>query len=107
MIRGWRDLCVDQVDEDRIEAVESELPEGTGEDDSSRKKIEALADIICNGGEESSPALFVLMEALQTSSEPKALAHVVKHFAFTRCGELNVFGVVDSQMAVLERKLFG
>jgi len=49
MIRGWRDLCGTQVDEDRIEAVESELPEGTGEDDSSRKKIEALADIICNG----------------------------------------------------------
>ena len=95
-----------QVDEDIIEAVESELPEGTGEDDSSRKKIEALADMICNGGEESSAALFVLMEALQTSSEPKALAHVVKHLAFTRCGELNVFGIVDSQVAVLERKLF-
>jgi hypothetical protein len=46
------------------------------------------------------------MEALQTSSEPKALAHVVKHFAFTRCGELNVFGIVDSQVAVLERELF-
>jgi hypothetical protein len=27
-----------QVDEDRIETVESELPEGTGEDDSSRKR---------------------------------------------------------------------
>ena len=95
-----------QIDEDIIEAVESELPKGTGEDDSSRKKIEALADMICNGGEEAAAALFVLMEALQTSSEPKALAHVVKHFAFTRCGELNVFGIVDSQVAVLERKLF-
>ena len=95
-----------QIDEDIIEAVESELPEGTGEDDSSRKKIEALADMICSGGEEAAAALFVLMEALQTSSEPKALAHVVKHFAFTRCGELNVFGIVDSQLAILERELF-
>jgi hypothetical protein len=95
-----------QIDEDIIEAVESELPKGTDEDDSGRKKIEALADMICNGGEEASAALFVLMEALQTSSEPKALAHVVKHFAFTRCGELNVFGIVDSQVAVLERELF-
>lgn len=95
-----------RVDEDIIEAVESELPKGIGEDDSSRKKVEALADMICRGGEEASAALFVLMEALQTSSEPKALAHVVKHFAFTRCGELNVFGIVDSQVAVLERELF-
>lgn len=95
-----------QIDEDIIEAVESELPKVIGKDDSSRKKIEALADMICNGGEEAAAALFVLMEALQTSSEPKALAHVVKHLAFTRCGELNVFGIVDSQVAVLERKLF-
>ena len=77
----------------------------TGGDDSSREKIEALAEMICNGGEESSAALFVLMGALQNSTEPKALAHVVKHFAFTRCGELNVYGMVDSQMAELEREL--
>lgn len=95
-----------QLDEDIIETVELELPKGTGEDDSSRKKVEALADMICRGGEEALAALFVLMEALQISSEPKALAHVVKHFAFTRCGELNVFGIVDSQVAVLERELF-
>jgi len=35
-----------------------------------------------------------------------ALAHVVKHFAFTRRGELNVFGMVDLQIIVLERELF-
>src|SRR5262249_25631144 len=95
-----------EADEDTIEAVESELPEGTSGEGSNREKIETLADMICQGGEEASAALFVLMEALQTSSEPKALAHVVKHFAFTRCGELNVFGMVDSQVAVLERELF-
>ena len=99
-------LVQPQIDEDIIEAFESELPKETGEDDSRRERVEALADMICRGGEEASAALFVLMEALQTSSEPKALAHVVKHFAFTRCGELNVFGIVDSQVAVLERELF-
>ena len=95
-----------QLDDDIIEAAEMQLPKDTGEDDSSRKRAEALADVICSGGEEAAAALFVLMEALQISSDPKALAHVVKHFAFTSCGELNAFGIVDSQVAVLERKLF-
>lgn len=102
----WLARLVRQADAESVETIESEPPEGTGEDGSNRKKIEALADVICNGGEEASAALFVLMGALQNSTEPKALAHVVKHFAFTRCGELNVFGMVDSQMAVLERELF-
>ncbi len=67
-------------------------------DDAVKQRAQAVLN--------DSAALFVLMEALQTSSEPTALAHVVKHFAFTRCGELNVFGMVDSQAAVLERELF-
>ena len=49
----------------------------SNDDDANAEKIEALAEIICNGGEESSAALFVLMGALQNSTEPKALAHVV------------------------------
>ncbi|HEY0764029.1 MAG TPA: hypothetical protein VGD61_16760 [Pyrinomonadaceae bacterium] len=92
------------ADEDMIEAAEPELAEQT--DDSGREKIETLAEMICRGGEESAAALFVLMGSLQRSHEPKALAHVVKHIAFTRCGELNVYGMVDSQLAVLERELF-
>ena len=48
----------------------------------------------------------MLMGALQHSNEPKALAHVAKHLAFTRCGEFNVYGMVDSQLVVLERELF-
>lgn len=28
-----------------------------------------------------------------------------KHFAFTRCGELNLYGMVDAQIAVLDDKL--
>jgi len=104
----WLARLVRQADaaESVVETIEPESSERSGGDGSNREKIEALAEIICNGGEESSAALFVLMGALQNSTEPKALAHVVKHFAFTRCGELNVFGMVDSQMAVLERELF-
>ena len=104
----WLARLVRQADaaERVVETIESESADGTNGDGSNREKIEALAEMICNGGEESSAALFVLMGALQNSTEPKALAHVVKHFAFTRCGELNAFGMVDSQMAVLEHELF-
>jgi hypothetical protein len=71
----------------------------------SRQKIEALAEIICGAGDESAGALFVLMGTLQRSNQPEALANAVKHLAFTRCGELNLFGIVDAQIAVLESEL--
>ena len=104
----WLARLVRQADagEDRVETIEAESSEASGGDDSGREKIEALAEIICRGGEEVAAALFVLMGALQNSTEPKALAHVAKHLAFTRCGEFNVYGIVDSQLAVLERELF-
>ena len=71
-----------------------------------RKKIEALAEIICAAGDETSAALLVLMGTLQNSTDPKALANTAKHFAFTRCGELNLYGMVDEQINVLEHELF-
>jgi hypothetical protein len=77
----------------------------TSEDVSDREKIEALADIICGAGDQAAGALFVLMGALQNSTEPEALAHTVKHFAFTRCGELNLYGMVDAHIAVVEGEL--
>lgn len=79
--------------------------EEANEDDSSRRKVEALAEIICGAGDQSAAALFVLMGTMQDSNEPEALANTVKHFAFTRCGELNVFGMVDAQIAIVEDKL--
>jgi len=79
--------------------------EDSDEDDSSRRKVEALAEIICGAGDQSAAALFVLMGTMQNSNEPEALANTVKHFAFTRCGELNVFGMVDAQIAVVEGEL--
>ena len=75
------------------------------EHDSSREKIEALAEIICRAGDESPAALLVLMGMLENSTDPNALAHTVKHFAFTRCGELNLFGMVDAQIAQIESDL--
>jgi hypothetical protein len=45
------------------------------------------------------------MGMMQNSTEPEAMANTVKHFAFTRCGELNLYGMVDAQIAVLEGEL--
>ena len=73
---------------------------------SNEKKIEALAEIICGAGEESSAALLVLMATLEDSTQPKELAHTTKHIAFTRCGEWNSFGIVDDQVALVQDKLF-
>jgi hypothetical protein len=46
------------------------------------------------------------MATLENSSHPKALANAGKHFAFTRCGDLNLHGMVDTQIGLLERKFF-
>jgi hypothetical protein len=75
------------------------------EDSSDREKIEALAEIICGAGGKAAGALFVLMGTLQNSTEPEALANAAKHFAFTRCGELNLYGMVDAQFEVVEGEL--
>ena len=72
---------------------------------SREEKIEALTDLICHAGNEPSAALLVLLSILENSSHPKALANTAKHLAFTCCGELNVHGMVDAQIAVLEREL--
>jgi hypothetical protein len=83
----------------------SQTPE-IDEDHSTRDKLEALVDIICGtGGAQAAGALFVLMGTLQNSTEPEGLAHTAKHFAFTRCGELNLNGMVDAQLAVVESEL--
>ena len=71
----------------------------------TREKIEALADIICGGGNDAPAALLVLMATLEDASDPQTVAHTVKHFAFTRCGELNLYDMVDAQTALVESKL--
>ena len=74
----------------------------------NEENVAALAEMICRGGDEAgtkSAALLVLMSTLENATHPKALANVAKHFAFTRCGELNLHGMVDAQIAVLEGEL--
>jgi hypothetical protein len=80
----------------------------TGGDDVSDEKIAALAEMICRAGDEpatKSAALLVLMATLEHASHPKALANTAKHVAFTRCGELNFCGIVDTQIPMLESEL--
>ena len=72
------------------------------------EKIAALAELICRDGNEAgtkSAALLVLMSTLENASHPKALANLAKHYAFTRCGELNLNGMVEAQIAALESEL--
>jgi hypothetical protein len=75
------------------------------EPDPSKEKIEALAELICGAGDESAAALLVLMGTLQNSADPKVLANTAKHCAFTRCGELYVYGIVETQIAKLASEL--
>jgi hypothetical protein len=42
---------------------------------------------------------------VENATHPKALVNLAKHFAFTRCGELDLNGMVDAQVAVLESEL--
>jgi len=85
----------------------SEFAENS-EDASGEEKVHALADLICRAGDEpetKSAALLVLMATIENAPNPKVLANAAKHFAFSRCGELNVCGMVDSQIAVVESEL--
>ncbi len=75
------------------------------DDDANEEKIGALAEIICRAGDEAAAALFVLMGTLENSAHPKLLANTAKHFAFTRCAELNLYGMVDAQLPLVEGEL--
>ena len=77
----------------------------TSEDDPSEEKIEALAEMICRASDEAAGALLVLMATVENATHPKALANTAKHLAFARCAELNLHGMVDAQVAVLEGEL--
>lgn len=85
----------------------SRTPE-TSDHESSDEKVEALAQMLCRAGDEpekKSAALLVLMATIESSRYPKALANTAKHLAFTRCGELNLFGMVEAQVATVEHEL--
>lgn len=90
-----------------MQASETNEPDWTNRkiDEEFQQKIESLSAIICRAGDESAAALFVLMGTLQNSLHPKAVANTAKHFAFARCSQSNVYGMVDAQMALVEGKL--
>ena len=86
----------------------SEMPVTSFEDDLSQEKIEVLTELICRAGDEpeiKSAALLVLLSTLENATHPKVLANTAKHVAFTHCGELNLCGIVDTQIAVIEAEL--
>ncbi|HEY4423167.1 MAG TPA: hypothetical protein VGN10_03120 [Pyrinomonadaceae bacterium] len=91
-----------------VDANFSEMRVSSFEDDLSEAKIEALTELICRAGDEpdiKSAALLVLMATLESAAHPKVLANMAKHLAFTHCGELNLCGIVDAQVAVIEAEV--
>lgn len=92
------------ADEDIVDTFESlQTPDEDAGD--STGKIDTLADIICRSGEDSTAALFVMMGTIAESVDVKHLANHVKHLAFSRCAEQNLYGLVDAQVAVIEGEL--
>ena len=107
----WLARLVRRADagESIVDDLDAEETHETNSNNADEDKIEALTEIICRDSNEAgtrAAALLVLMSTLENASHPKALANTAKHFAFTRCGELNLFGMVDAQIAVAEDELF-
>ena len=106
----WLAELVRRVDagETIIDTIDfSQTPEINNEE-SDEEKIETLAEILSRAGDDpetKSAALLVLMATLENATHPKALANTAKHFAFARCGEFNLYGMVDEQIAAIEEKL--
>ena len=75
---------------------------------SPEEKVEALAEIICHsdGPDTRAVALLVLLASLEAADDFKSLAQSAKYYASARCDELNVYGMVDLRIAMLERELF-
>ena len=106
----WLARLVRQADagEAIVDTLDCEETRDTNNDESNEEKIEALMELICRAGDEPgtrAAALLVLMATLENSTHPKALANTAKHLAFTRCAELNLYGMVDAQIAVTEEEL--
>ena len=93
--------------ENIVDTFESLRTLETNVDDSTEDKIKVLAEIICRAGDEPAAALLVLMGTLEGSIDPETSAKTAKHIAFTRCVELNLYGMVDAQIAMVEGELLG
>jgi hypothetical protein len=86
---------------DTFESLRASVP---NEVDFTLRKIEALTEIICRAGDQSAVSLFILMETLESSTDPKVIANRAKHVAFSHCGELHVYETIDAQIAEVERQ---
>jgi len=84
---------------DTFESLRAPVP---NEDDFSLRKVEAVTEIICRAGDEPTAALFILMETLESSTDPEVFANRAKHVAFSHCGELHVYERIDAQIAEIE-----
>jgi hypothetical protein len=104
----WLPELVRRVDagEPIIDLIDSSQMPPTYEE-TLEDKIEELAEIICGDDEEGTKwgALFVLLATLEDTPHPKVLANAAKHFAFARCGELNLYGMINDQIERIEREL--
>lgn len=101
-------VCRADAGEVIVDTFDFQEPPEPNEDDSKEEKIEALMEMICRADDEPetrAAALLVLMATVENSSHPKALANAAKHLAFTHCGELNLYGMVEAQIAVVEGEL--
>ena len=82
----------------------SQTPE-TNNDNPTEANVSALCEIICQAGDKPAAALFVLMGTLENSNHPQLIANTAKHFAFARCAEMNLYGLVDAQIELVESEL--
>jgi hypothetical protein len=105
----WLARLVSRVDagENIVDSFGFSQTPATNDESSGKEDIEALARMICGAGDQSAAALLVLMGKLANSANPRALANMAKHFAFAHCGELNLYGMLDAQIAAVEAELFG
>jgi len=106
----WLARLVRRVDacEAVVDSLGFEERSDVYDDDLDEEKVETLTEMICGAGDEPetrAAALLVLMATLENSAHPKALANAAKHLAFTRCGQFNLYGMIDTQITVIEDKL--
>ena len=86
---------------DTVESLRAPVPH---EANFTLGKVEAVSEIICRAGDEPAAALFTLMETLESATHPKVGATRAKHVAFSHCGELHVYDMIDAQIAEVERQ---
>ena len=68
-----------EAGENIVDTFESMRTPHATEDDLTLGKIEALAEIISRSGDEPTAALFILMETIENSKDPRVFASRAKH----------------------------